>query len=62
MHDKEKRKLLLSVKEACEITGLSEKTLRLFIYDNNMQVRIGRRVFVHRKKLEEWIDSQINRS
>lgn len=36
MHDKEKRKLLLSVKEACEITGLSEKILRLFIYDNNM--------------------------
>lgn len=51
-------KLLLSIKEACELTGISEKKMRELVYDQNLQVRIGRRVMVNRKKLEQWIDQQ----
>ena len=44
-------KLLLSVKETCELTGLSEKTVRTIMAENEFCVRIGRRTLVHRKKL-----------
>ena len=42
-------KLLLSVKEVCELTGLSEKTIRNLIEENHLLVRIGRRTLVDRK-------------
>ena len=42
-------KLLLSVKEVCELTGLSEKTIRNLIEENQLLVRIGRRTLVDRK-------------
>lgn len=54
----EPEKLLLSIKEACELTGVSEKTMRKLVYELNIQVRIGRRVMINRKKLERWIDLQ----
>lgn len=47
----ENGKLLLSVKETCELTGLSEKTVRTIMAENDFCVRIGRRTLVHRKKL-----------
>ena len=49
-------RLLISVQEACQLTGVCEKTMRNLLYENNLQVRIGRRVMVNRKKLESWID------
>ena len=51
-------KLLLSVKEVCELTGLSEKTIRNLIEENYLLVRIGRRTLVDRKKFEKWLVSQ----
>ena len=39
----ENGKLLLSVKETCELTGLSEKTVRTIMAENDFCVRIGRR-------------------
>lgn len=47
----ENGKLLLSVKETCELTGLSEKTVRTIMAENDFCVRIGRRTLVHRKNL-----------
>lgn len=51
-------KLFLSVKEVCELTGLSEKTTRNLIEENYLLVRIGRRTLVDRKKFEKWLVSQ----
>ena len=48
----------MSVKEASRLIGISEKTMRNFAYELNIQVRIGKRVLIHRKKLEKWIDAQ----
>lgn len=52
-------KLLLSVKEACKLTGVSEKTMRSLAYEQKMMVRIGKRTLIHKKKLEKWIDRQV---
>lgn len=54
----ENGKLLLSVKETCELTGLSEKTVRTIMAENDFSVRIGRRTLVHRKKFEHWLEEQ----
>ena len=51
-------KLLLSVKETCELTGLSEKTVRTIMAENDFCVRIGRRTLVHQKKFEQWLEKQ----
>ena len=48
-------KILISVKEACELTGLSEKTMRSLMNENCFMVRIGRRTLIDKKK---WIDRQ----
>lgn len=42
-------KLLLSVKEACKLTGVSEKTMRSLDYEQKMMVRIGKRTLIHKK-------------
>ena len=52
----ENGKLLLSVKETCELTGLSEKTVRTIMAENDFCVRIGRRTLVHRKIFEDWLE------
>ena len=54
----ENGKLLLSVKETCELTGLSEKTVRTIMAENDFCVRIGRRTLVHQKKFEQWLEKQ----
>lgn len=54
----ENGKLLLSVKETCELTGLSEKTVRTIMAENDFCVRIGHRTLVHRKKFEHWLEEQ----
>lgn len=56
---KEDEKLLLSVREVSNMLGISEKSVRNFSYEMNMQVRIGKRVLIHRKKLEKWLNRQV---
>ena len=57
---KNNEKLLVSVKEACQMTGVSEKTMRDLSYELNIQVRIGKRVMIHKRKLEKWINDQVS--
>lgn len=52
-------KVLLSLREVSELLGISYEKARLFTYEQNMQVRIGRRILIHRKKLEKWINNQV---
>ena len=56
---KEDEKLLLSVREVSNMLGISEKSVRNFAYEMNMQVRIGKRVLIQRKKLETWLNRQV---
>ena len=51
-------KILISVKEACELPGLSEKTMRSLMNENCFMVRIGRRTLIDKKKFQKWIDRQ----
>lgn len=53
-------KLLISVKEACEMTGVSDRTMRDLAYELNIEVKIGKRTLIHKKKLIEWIDQQVS--
>ena len=53
------KKLLLSLKEVSEMLQISYGKARVFTYEQNMQVHIGRRILVHRAKLERWIDEQV---
>ena len=56
----EPEKLLLSVKETCELTGLSERTVRTIMAENEFTVRIGRRTLVHKKNLKNgWTNSTL---
>ena len=52
-------KILLSLREVSELLGISYGKARVFTYEQNMQVRIGKRILIHRKKLEKWIDDQV---
>ena len=47
-------KILISV------TGVSEKTMRDLSYELNIQVHIGKRVLIHKRKLEKWIEEQVS--
>ena len=53
-------KILISVKEACELTGLSEKTMRTLMNNNTFMVRIGRRTLIDKKKFQKWIDRHLS--
>ena len=52
-------KILLSLREVSELLCISYEKARFFTYEKNMQVRIGRRILIHRKKLEKWINDQV---
>ena len=60
----ENEKLLLSVKETCGLTGLSERTVRTLMAENDFTVRIGLfngrilNSLVHKKKFEKWLEKQ----
>ena len=53
------KKILLSLREVSELLGISYGKARVFTYEQNMQVRIGSWILIHRKKLEKWIDDQV---
>lgn len=57
--NQENEKLLLSIKEASSLIGISERAMRDLSLELNIQVRIGRRVLIHKKKFEKWIDRQV---
>ncbi len=52
-------RILLTLNEVSELLHISYGKARQFTYEQRMQVRIGRRILVHREKLETWIDNQI---
>lgn len=52
-------KILLSLREVSDLLGISYEKARTFTYEQHMQVRIGKRILIHRKKLEKWIDDQV---
>ena len=47
--NQENEKLLLSIKEASSLIGISERARRDLSVELNIQVRIGRRVLIHKK-------------
>ena len=57
--NQENEKLLLSIKEASSLIGISERAMRDLSLELNIQVRIGRRFLIQKKKLEKWIDHQV---
>jgi len=53
-------KILLSLNEVSELLNISYGKARTFTFEQNMQVRIGRRILVHRAKLIKWLERQVN--
>lgn len=55
--DELKKKKILSKDEAAFYIGICVKTLTALMKEDGFPVlRLGRRVFIHREKLDEWID------
>ena len=55
----EQGKMLLSVKEASEALGISRPIVHQLTHrDDFPSIRIGRRVLINAKKLQEWLDNQ----
>ena len=52
-------KILLSLNEVSKLLNISYGKARDFPFEQNMQVRIGRRTLVHKAKLEKWINDQV---
>lgn len=56
--DELKKKKILSKDEAAFYIGICVKTLSSLTKKDGFPVlRLGRRVFIHREKLDEWIDA-----
>lgn len=52
-------KILLSIKEASEAMGISRPTMQQLTHrDDFPSIRIGRRILINAKKLQEWLDNQ----
>ena len=58
---KQKDKVLLSVKETCEYLGIGQIKCRELLSDpkNGFTVRIGNRLYAHKKLLDEWLLNQV---
>jgi len=50
-------KVLLNVHEVCEYLGIGKTKARelLLSPDSDFTIRIGRRIFAHKKLLDEWL-------
>lgn len=59
LQELKEEKILLSLNEVSELLNISYGKARDFTFEQNMQVRIGRRTLVHRAKLEKWINDQV---
>ena len=54
-------KMLLTVREAAETLGLSRATVYTLIHrDDFPSIRIGSKLLINTKKLQEWVDNQID--
>ena len=52
-------KMLLTVREAAETLGISRATVYTLIHrDDFPSIRIGSKILINAKKLQEWVDSQ----
>lgn len=52
-------KMLLTVREASETLGLSRATVYTLIRrDDFPSIRIGSKILINTKKLQEWVDNQ----
>jgi len=54
-------KMLLNVKEVCEYLGIGQTKCREILSDpkNGFTVRIGNRLYAHKKLLDEWLLNQV---
>lgn len=54
-------KALLNIKEFCDYLGIGKTKARelLHDYNNGFTVRIGNRLYAHKRKLDEWLSRQI---
>lgn len=51
--------MLLTVREASETLGLSRATVYTLIRrDDFPSIRIGSKILINTKKLQEWVDNQ----
>lgn len=51
--------MLLTVREAAETLGLSRATVYTLIHrDDFPSIRIGSKILINTKKVQEWVDNQ----
>lgn len=53
-------KALLNLKEFCEYLGIGQTKAREILNNPKTKyvIRIGNRLYVHKKKLDKWLDDQ----
>lgn len=56
-------KALLNLDEFCAYLGIGKTKARELLHDpkNKFVVRIGSRLYAHKKKLDEWLEYQVER-
>lgn len=61
--NKNVNKALLNLDEFCEYLGIGKTKARELLHDpkNRFTVRIGSRLYAHKKKLDEWLEYQVER-
>lgn len=54
-------KALLSVKEMCAYLGIGQTKCRELLSDptNGFTIRIGNRLYAHKKQLDKWLENKI---
>ncbi len=54
-------KALLNVKEMCDYLGIGQTKARELLADpqNEFTVRIGNRLYAHKKRLDKWLINRI---
>lgn len=54
-------KALLSVKEMCAYLGIGQTKCRELLADpaNGFTIRIGNRLYAHRRNLDTWLEDQL---
>lgn len=59
--DQKQDKALLTVKEMCEYLGIGQTKARELLSDpgNGFTVRIGNKLYAHKKQLDIWLSNQI---
>ena len=60
---KKQEKALLNLDEFCTYLGIGKTKARELLHDprNKFTVRIGSRLYAHKKKLDEWLEYQVER-